>query len=248
MKYLCIIGGFDPTGHAGVLRDAQVIQRCGIAARTLVTALTIQNDRKYFGHHILPANVFLRSWEALPLKELAAVKIGMLGSLAIVKNLVTQLERLKCVNKRVKVVWDPVFSSSSGGELLPLSAIRWAVKNLTPHCDLVTPNANEVSYFVYGDAATPEKLCADFWQKFEVPIYLKGGHLPTRARDWLHDGRKLVILDGQKSRKKVRGTGCYFATAVACGWVRGKTLLATCQLAKEMMQREFNAPSYAAPS
>jgi hydroxymethylpyrimidine kinase/phosphomethylpyrimidine kinase len=239
MKYLCIIGGFDPTGHAGVLRDAQVVQRCGIAAQTLVTALTIQNDRKYFGHHILPTNVFLRSWEALPLKELTAVKIGMLGSLSIVKNLVTQLERLKRVNKRVKVVWDPVFSSSSGGELLPLSAVRWAVKNLTPHCDLVTPNTNEVLQFVKPRSSQPETWCAAFWQKYHVPVYLKGGHLPTRARDWLHDGRKLVILDGQKSGKKIRGTGCYFATAVACGWVQGKSLLVTCQLAKEMMQREF---------
>lgn len=239
MKYLCLIGGFDPTGHAGILRDGQVAERCQIPTQTIITALTFQNDQKYFGHHLIPANVFLRSWEALPLKELAAVKIGMLGSLAIVKGLVGKLEALKRDNKNVKVVWDPVFASSSGGELLPSAAVRWAVKNLTPLCDLVTPNTNEVSFFVDMSAGRPENGCTAFWQKYQVPIYLKGGHLPTCARDWLYDGKNLSIFDGKKSRKKVRGTGCFFASAVACGWVKGKSLTASCRLAKGMITAIF---------
>ncbi len=243
MKYLCVIGGFDPTGHAGILRDSQLAVRCQIPTQTIITALTFQNEQKYFGHHLIPANVFLQSWQGLPLKELAVIKIGMLGSLAIVKGLVGKLEALKRVNKNVKVVWDPVFASSSGGELLPPAAICLAVKNLTSLCDLVTPNTNEISFFVDTSVGSPEKGCAAFWQKYKVPIYLKGGHLSTRARDWLYDGKNLSIFDGKKSRRKVRGTGCFFASAVACGLVKGKSLMTACRLAKEMMQREFTPTS-----
>jgi hydroxymethylpyrimidine/phosphomethylpyrimidine kinase len=239
MNSLCVIGGLDPTGHAGVLRDLQTAGKMGVEAHLIITALAAQNDRKYFGMQVMSIQSLAQQWDALPFQKIAVVKIGMLASVATLRFLLVRLNALKRQNKKLKIVWDPVFRSSSGGELLSPTGIRLAIQKLTPLCTVVTPNAEEMTAFVSGDRKNLAALCQAFWQHYQVPVYFKGGHLPTRAHDWFYDGKKITELTGKISRKKIRGTGCFLASAIAGGLASGESLIVASQNAKKMIAREF---------
>jgi len=78
------IAGYDPSSGAGVTADIKTAASLGCYAVTCITALTVQSTQGVFGVQALEPELVGRTLEALADDvEIAAVRLGMLGSGAV---------------------------------------------------------------------------------------------------------------------------------------------------------------------
>jgi len=138
---LCL-SGHDPSGGAGLQADIEALLAQGCHAAPAVTALTVQNTVNVSDFRVLDREWVLAQANAvLGDSEVAAVKLGMLGSLEMVDTVV---ELLKAHPPR-PVVCDPVLRAGGGGSLgkdevgyamrerlLPLSLIAMDIDDFKP--------------------------------------------------------------------------------------------------------------------
>jgi hydroxymethylpyrimidine/phosphomethylpyrimidine kinase len=167
--------------------------------------------------------------------EIAAVHIGMLGSGKVVRAVAEFLAEHKLPN----VVLDPILKSSSGADLLDVAGVRLLIEKLLPLATVVTPNVDEASALTGSTVTDPEQMRAAARKLHEMgapAVVVTGGHL-EKAIDLLSFTSKRGIE--QELFKSVRlksncthGTGCAFATAVACHLAIGRGLPEAVLLAK----------------
>ena len=114
----------------------------GCYAVTCITALTVQSTQGVFGvepvRPELVRQTLIRLADDL---EIAAVRIGMLGSGEVAEAVADFLGQAKLRN----VVLDPVRRSSSGTILVDAQGLTIIRRQLLPLCDVVTPNVDEAA-------------------------------------------------------------------------------------------------------
>ena len=180
------IAGTDPTGGAGIHADLKSFEAAGAYGMAVVTALVAQNTQGVRSIHTPPVD-FLGEQLASVKDDVTidAVKIGMLGSVAITE---TVSDFLASLPAGVPVVCDPVMVASSGDRLLEPEAER-AVRELARRATVVTPNLPELA--VLAGVAEPQSLeeaidVATTWaHENDTWVVVKGGHL---------DGAHAVLL------------------------------------------------------
>jgi hydroxymethylpyrimidine/phosphomethylpyrimidine kinase len=230
---LVAIGGFDPGGGAGVVRDFLTARNLGAAVRLIPSAWTEQSSTAVGA--VEPRDV-VQLEQAIhnALEELGrplAVKIGMLPDVRSADAVAAALRDFAGA-----VVFDPVLAASSGGALFAGDPRR-----LLPLCarvTIVTPNALEagalsgVEVRSVADAAEAGRvLCA----RGVRAVLVKGGHIEgdRRAVDVLVTPTEVrEIAADRVPGPPVRGTGCALATAIAVGLARGLPLPAAVTEAK----------------
>lgn len=244
MKRALLIGGLDPSAGAGIVLDAFVAARSGLAPVTVATVVTAQNSSAFLGGQAVDS-VLLR----LQLESAAAgggfacAKVGAVGSARNAETIAHFLveTRVPCV------VVDPVLVSSSMGSLLdgPPSGI----KSLLRCADLITPNAEEAvrlaacgasgAYGQSGREARAWRGAADANAPVTVPdvaaalsswlgtaVLVTGTPHADGASDILADGPSVLTLPHAlvEAVGDPRGTGCAFATSVAVRMSNGVSL------------------------
>jgi len=230
------IAGFDPSSGAGVTADIKTIAAHGCYGVACITALTVQSTSGV--RRIKPLSPDL---VAETLKELtsdvaiAAVHIGMLGSGKIVRAVAEFLAKEKPQN----VVLDPILKSSSGVDLVDRTGARLLIEKLLPLATVVTPNVDEASALTGLAVTSPEQMRAAATKLQAMgakAVVITGGDL-EKAIDLLSFTSKRGIeqeifkSDRQRSNS-THGTGCAFATAVACHLAQGRGLPEAVLLAK----------------
>ena len=230
------IAGFDPSSGAGVTADIKTIAAHGCYGVACITALTVQSTSGV--RRIKPLSPDL---VAETLKELtsdvaiAAVHIGMLGSGRIVRAVAEFLAKEKPQN----VVLDPILKSSSGTDLVDRTGARLLIEKLLPLATVVTPNVDEASALTGLAVTNPEQMRAAATKLQAMgaeAVVITGGDL-EKAIDLLSFTSKRGIeqeifkSDRQRSNS-THGTGCAFATAVACHLAQGRGLPEAVLLAK----------------
>lgn len=105
------IAGFDPSSGAGIQADLKTFAALGAYGVTAITALTVQDTRGIREVEVVRAEL-LRSQILTVVNDIGidAVKVGMLGNLANVEEVVD------CVGELgdVPIVVDPVLCASDG--------------------------------------------------------------------------------------------------------------------------------------
>ncbi|WP_348633030.1 bifunctional hydroxymethylpyrimidine kinase/phosphomethylpyrimidine kinase, partial [Mesorhizobium sp. M1D.F.Ca.ET.183.01.1.1] len=99
-----------------------------------------------------PELVVAQMKAAFAANQVAAVKIGMLGTAAAIEAVGSVLAS----NRQASVVLDPVLASTSGRLLLEDDAIGALRRDLMPVCRLVTPNLLELAELT-GSAPAPDE-------------------------------------------------------------------------------------------
>lgn len=239
-----LISGFDPTGHAGLLKDFSTCLHFGVEPLSFITALTAQSDKKFLGFAAPSPKINALTWKSFVAKDIAAVKIGMLGDLATTKLVIQNLQKLKRQNKFAKIVWDPVFQSTSKGVLAVPAAIKLAQKELLPLVDAITPNALEACALLkekFSNKLKGQELAKRLKEQLpnHTSLYLKGGHLHSLSQDWLITNTTRLEFSGKKHNISLRGTGCLFASAVACGLSQHLDVVKACETAKHTVEEFF---------
>ena len=179
--------------------------------------------------------------------EIAAVRIGMLGSGKVVRAIADFLSAKRAsrmANPPGKanlpnVVLDPVLKSSSGADLLDSTGTKLMIERLIPLADVVTPNIDEAAAITgikVKELDDMKAACAKLHKLGAPAVVVTGGHL-EKAMDLLSystaSGVQQEIFKAERQRSNsTHGTGCAFATAMACHLALGRGLAEATLLAK----------------
>ena len=109
------IAGFDPSSGAGITADVKTAAAHGCYAVTCLTALTVQSSQGVFDVRPVDPGLVANTLSVLAEDlEIAAVRVGMLGTASVAEAVGSTLKKLGLRN----IVVDPVLRSSSGAVLL----------------------------------------------------------------------------------------------------------------------------------
>jgi hydroxymethylpyrimidine/phosphomethylpyrimidine kinase len=216
--HVLVVGGSDSSGGAGIGRDIETISSIGVRTCLAVTALTVQtHDAVMEILHSPPSLVADQMRAALQANEVAAIKIGMLGTAETIVAVAAVLRE----NPQVPAVFDPVLASTSGRALLEAGAIAVMKRDLLPHCRLVTPNLIELALLVGAVQAVDENGAVRQGQELLAvgarALLIKGGHaVGSRSTDiLLRSDQQPIRFDTPRLAASMRGTGCMLASAIA---------------------------------
>ena len=108
------IGGYDPSGGAGITADIETINSLRCHPISLITCLTSQNTEKFDLLEPVNIDVFISQADLLLSDfKIDIIKIGALGNDKIVEETKRILNKLK----DTKIVIDPVIEATTGGSL-----------------------------------------------------------------------------------------------------------------------------------
>jgi hydroxymethylpyrimidine/phosphomethylpyrimidine kinase len=212
------IAGSDSGGGAGIQADLKTFSALGTYGCSVITALTAQNTRTVTAIHEVPAGFVRAQLDAVfDDIEIAAVKIGMLASRAIVEAVASGLERH---GARI-VVLDPVMVAKSGDRLLRPDAVDALKERLLPLATLITPNLPEAGDLLGLEAPEDEAgmIAAAAGLRALGPraVLVKGGHMEEAdSIDILDDGGEpLTLVAPRVATANTHGTGCTLSAAIA---------------------------------
>jgi hydroxymethylpyrimidine/phosphomethylpyrimidine kinase len=245
------IAGFDPSSGAGVTADIKTIAAHGCYGVACITALTVQSTSGVKRVEVVDPALVSETLEELAEDiEIAAVHIGMLGSGKVVKAVADFLsgqsgrggsrpgERAGKAGLP-NVVLDPILKSSSGTELLDAAGTRVLIERLIPLADVLTPNIDEAAAITgiqVRDLEEMKTAAAKLHEMGAAAVVITGGHL-DKAIDLLsfksRRGVDQEVFKAERQRSNsTHGTGCAFATAIACHLALDRGLAEATLLAK----------------
>jgi hydroxymethylpyrimidine/phosphomethylpyrimidine kinase len=222
------IAGFDPSSGAGVTADIKTIAAHGCYGVSCISALTVQSTSGVRRVEPVAPDLLTATLEELVSDmEIAAVRIGMLGSAQVVWAVAEFLGKHKLPN----VVLDPILKSSSGAELLESPGVQLLTEKLIPLATVMTPNIEEASILTGLAVTNPEEMrvaAHELHGLGAAAVVITGGHL-DKAIDLLSfTGGAGIEQETFKSARLrsncTHGTGCAFATAMACHLALGRGL------------------------
>jgi hydroxymethylpyrimidine/phosphomethylpyrimidine kinase len=230
------IAGFDPSSGAGVTADIKTIAAHGCYGVSCITALTVQSTAGVGRvEPVSPELVTETLDELVSDVPIAAIHIGMLGGGQVVRAVAKFLEPQATRN----VVLDPILKSSSGADLLDRDGARLLREKLIPLASVVTPNLDEASALTGLAVENLEQMRAaarKFHDMGSPAVVITGGHL-QQAIDLLsftgeHGIDQEVFKSARLRSNSTHGTGCAFASSLACHLALGRGLPESVLLAK----------------
>lgn len=231
------IAGSDSGGGAGIQADLKVFSALGVFGTSVITAVTAQNPNRVARiESVAPSMVAAQISAVFEALEVQAVKTGMLGTVAIIQEVVAALRQKP---QTPKLVVDPILRATSGARLLEPQARKILEQKLLPLATLVTPNLDEAAVFLGRDLPMRE-MARELWQRWGIAVLLKGGHAKNsrRAVDVFFDGGDAVELDEPRVRgAKIHGLGCATSAAITAFLAQGHSLLESVVLAKKFIAR-----------
>jgi hydroxymethylpyrimidine/phosphomethylpyrimidine kinase len=179
---------------------------------------------------------------------IAAVHIGMLGSGKVVRAVSEFLTKRTGRNGLPNVVLDPILKASSGADLLDSVGIKLLIEQLVPLATVLTPNVDEAAVLTGLKVSNLDEMriaAAQFHAMGAAASVITGGHL-DKAIDLLSYQTKRGLeqevfkAEIQKS-DSTHGTGCAFATAIACHLALDRGLPEATLLAKTYVSAAISA-------
>ena len=202
--------------------------------------MTAQSNNHLICKHPVPSQVLLDQLKASEETRIDGIKIGLLPnkeSINIVRNF---LEK----KNSIPSILDPVFSSSSKGELINENTHAYLLEQLLPFITLLTPNAIEASILTNKVCRTLEEVkdsAQSLIEQGAKAVLVKGGHLTgTLSTNVLAQTSKpLQCFEKPRIRygSKCRGTGCRLATAISCFLARQEKLSSACRKAGDFVHQ-----------
>lgn len=228
-KRVLSIAGSDCSGGAGIDADLKTISACGAYAMAAVTALVAENTVGVQAIHEVPAD-FVRTQIASCLDDIGAdaIKIGMLGSPALIEAVAASLDEKA---RGIPVVLDPVMVAQSGDRLVDDASAAALEQLLLPRATIATPNLPEAETLAQMAIPTSADLPAAARAiaakaGSQTAVLIKGGHLEAEAASddflWLGEGREPVRFASERiATRNNHGTGCTLSSAIAAFLAHG---------------------------
>ena len=223
---LCL-GGMDPSGGAGLIRDALSVAGLGCHPMTVSLAETLQNGLGCSRIEPPSMDPVLRLEALAPhLAGRWGVKLGLCAlDPAIFNRLCAALTHLAPPVR----IWDPILAPSAGVGLHDGEALRRMAKALLPAGDwVVSPNRGEAAAFAGLPpqairAADPDRLAHPWLEAGAAAVWLKGGHAEgDQVQDlWITPEGIEALASVPRLPGTRRGTGCLLAATWLALRLRG---------------------------
>jgi hydroxymethylpyrimidine/phosphomethylpyrimidine kinase len=233
------IAGSDSSGGAGIQADLKTFAAFGVYGASVITALTAQNTGGVFAVHDVPAQFVAAQLDAvLSDLQVAAIKIGMVSSRAVVEAIAAGLDRWRERDGARNVVLDPVIIASTGASLLALDARETLKRLLIPRVRVVTPNLDEAAALLDARVARDEPTMREQGERLLAlgpqAVLIKGGHGGgVESVDLLIEKTAVTRVVAERiATRNTHGTGCTLASAIAAGLAKGQSLPAAVRSAK----------------
>ncbi|WP_459201471.1 bifunctional hydroxymethylpyrimidine kinase/phosphomethylpyrimidine kinase [Methanococcus sp. CF] len=210
------VGGFDPTGGAGIVADAKTIKELNKNPLSIITSIIPQNNNKVFLKRDLPKEEIKAQFDAIFEDfDVAWVKTGVLTDDSI--DILLEFKKKYGFN----IICDPVLKSTTNFEFSDDMLIKKYLE-FFKGCFLITPNLKEFEII--------EKMFET--SKFNLNDI---NVLVTGKTDILKINNKKISITGKYVEKEVHGTGCTYASAITCFLSNGMTIENSIKSAKEFV-------------
>jgi hydroxymethylpyrimidine/phosphomethylpyrimidine kinase len=236
------IAGYDPSSGAGVTADVQTILAHGCFPVTCITALTVQTTQGVKKVEPVRAEIVRDILRELAKDfSIAAVRVGMLGSGEVTRAVADFL----LAGGFEHVVLDPIVKSSSGANLIDEKGQKILRERLLPLAEVITPNMAEAETLV-GIPVRDRREMHGATRRLHAMgarnVVITGGHLEEDAVDVLSMQGRLEEFYGSKIQSRsTHGTGCAFATSIACELAVGKSVREAVMAAKKFVRQAIEA-------
>ena len=226
--------------------DVKTIAAHGCYGVACITAMTVQSTAGVRRVEAVDPTLVTETLQELATDiPIAAVHIGMLGTAKVVNAVAEFLGQrsgkagLPNPNKLSNVVLDPILKSSSGADLLDAPGLKLLIEKLIPLADVITPNVDEAAVLTGLKVTDLDEMRAaaeKLHQMGSAAVVITGGHL-EKAIDLLsfttkHGVEQEVFKAERQRSNSTHGTGCAFATAMACHLALDRGLAEATLLAK----------------
>jgi hydroxymethylpyrimidine/phosphomethylpyrimidine kinase len=234
------IAGFDPSSGAGVTADIKTIAAHGCYGVACITAMTVQSTAGVRRVEAVDPGLITETLNELAADiPIAAVHIGMLGIAKVVRAVAEFLAQRQGKSKLPNIVLDPILRSSSGAELLDAPGTKLLIERLIPLASVLTPNVDEAAVLTGLKVTNLDEMrtaAARLHEMGSPAVVITGGHL-DKAIDLLsfttkHGVEQEVFKAERQRSNSTHGTGCAFATAMACHLALDRGLAEAALLAK----------------
>lgn len=215
---LCF-SGLDPSGGAGIQADIEALFSAGCHCLPVVTALTVQDTRNALACHPVPPTLLIEQARAV-LEDLpvAAIKIGLLGSIAAAEVIHSLLRDYP----GIPVVLDPILRAGGGFDF-SAQELRAAMRSLLiPLCTVVTPNTVELRLLT--SAADSDDACANALLDLGCShVLLTGTHADsTNVINQLYTPHQPPLRqEWPRLSGEYHGSGCTLAASLAAHLAHG---------------------------
>lgn len=246
-KKIWAISASDTCAGAGLQADLKMAHALDIECGTLVSALTAQSSFGVDAVETVSVEFLQQQWQSLKKDGLPqAIKIGWFPKdEAFINWLADKLSEYKNELPGGWIIWDPVLSASQGGLV---SGELSLLKQLLPLVDVITPNQQE-ALLLTGCKTTIE--AGEALQQAGVSyVVISGGDSEADSefvRSLCFGGSDLsepeqsvltnFIIQQSRLDKKVHGTGCHFASAIAAYLAQGERIYDALLLASASMSQ-----------
>ena len=252
-KKIWAISASDSCSGAGLQADLKMAHALNVECGTLVSALTAQSSFGVDAVETISFEFLESQWQSLKKDGWPQViKIGWFPKNKIfITWLIEKLSAYKTECPQGWVVWDPVLSASQGG----LEAGELAqLKPLFLFVDVITPNEQEALQLT--GCATAQEAGEALQQAGIAYVVISGGDSNTdksvvesicfagpniRRVESQSEPEQSVLtnfmIQQPRITKKVHGSGCHFASAIAAYLANGERLYDALLLASATMSQ-----------
>ena len=233
MNTALTIAGSDCSGGAGIQADLKTMTANKVFGMSVITSVTVQNTMGVTGVFDVDLDCVRGQLDAVFSDIFPdSVKIGMVSS----KELISVIAERLAFYKPKNIVLDPVMVSTSGHALLAQDAMESLTEKLFPLADLITPNIPEAQMLLGCEITNKDEMQAAakrLYEKFNVAVLLKGGHMAENGSDLLYFGDEFIWFKGKHiDNPNTHGTGCTLSSAIASRLAKGEDLKTAVENAK----------------
>ena len=223
------IGGFDPSGGAGVLADVKTFEQHKLTGLSVLTCNTVQSENQFLSIHPIEKEIVLNQLE-LMLKSYTIkwCKIGLINDIDLLRETVRILKK-----NDVRILLDPILKASAGFDF---DRDITSLLSIIDEVDWLMPNANEI-LTISGLSNVQE---ASEMMSQRCNVYLKGGHLDADlGKDYVYmDGSMAFSLNPMTKRASEKhGSGCILAAALVANLTKGYTIKNACVRSKDYVSK-----------
>jgi hydroxymethylpyrimidine/phosphomethylpyrimidine kinase len=226
--HILVIGGHDPSGGAGIQADIETGAALGCRVFSLVTCLTSQNTQNVYAVSPQSVDALADQFDRLINDiQIDALKVGLLGDLAIAQWLAPRLADLKR-----PVTLDPVLRAGGGESLSNQALIDQLKTDWLPWLTSLTPNRAE---------ARALSACNDMSEAGKALVNEGTQHVLITGADEADDDMVHNTLFTREQHQPYEwprlphtyhGSGCTLATALTCELAKTGDILAAAQQAQ----------------
>jgi hydroxymethylpyrimidine/phosphomethylpyrimidine kinase len=239
------IAGYDPSSGAGVTADIKTIAAHACYGITCITAVTVQSTLGVKRVEPVEGSLITEILNELAGDlDVAAIKVGMLGSAEAARAVAAFLKRSQARN----VVLDPILKSSSGATLLSQEGLQVLKERLLGTASVITPNLDEAAALTglrVSNLEEMEEAARQLQRAGARNVIITGGQLdpPADLVKAHGNGRGGIVTGTRIVSGSTHGTGCAFSTALACNLALGRNLMDAAKAAKQYVETALkNAP------